>query len=246
MTTDAATLFQAIDATWPAARQFALGPWVLRDGQGGGKRVSAATASQPVDAEAVALGEVGMRALDQSPLFMIRDADEALDRMLEQRGYKIVDPVAVLTCPIARLTDRPVPPVTTFVVWEPLAIMAEIWAQGGIGPERLDVMRRAKTKTASLARNNQKPAGTAFVAVHGGIAMVHAVEVLTAHRRQGIAGWIMRQAAFWAEAQGATEMAVLSTKANTGALRLYSGLGFETAAQYHYRHNPDGGDLHNG
>ncbi|MGA9411496.1 MAG: GNAT family N-acetyltransferase [Roseobacter sp.] len=245
MTEDSSALFEAIDATWPAARQFTSGPWVLRNGQGGGKRVSAATALQLVDPEEIALAEDQMRALAQPPLFMLRDADDALDRDLEQRGYKIVDPVVVLTCPITRLTDQPVPPVTTFVIWEPLAIMVEMWAAGGIGPARLEVMRRAKTKTAILARNKQKPAGTAFVAVHENIAMVHAVEVLKAHRRQGIAGWIMRQAAFWAQEQGATQMAVLCTKANTAALRLYSGLGFETAAQYHYRYNPAGGDLHN-
>lgn len=245
MSKDAPALFEAIDATWPAARQFTSGPWILRDGRGGGKRVSAATAVQPVDAEAITFAENEMRALRQPPLFMLRAADEILDRALEQRGYQIVDPVAVLTCPIANLTDQPIPPVTTFVIWEPLAIMAEIWAADGIGPARLEVMRRAKTKTSILARNRQKPAGTAFVAVHGDIAMVHAVEVVEAHRRAGIAGWIMRQAAFWAQEHGATEMAVLCTKANTPALRLYSGLGFETAAQYHYRHNPDGGDLHN-
>ena len=244
MTNRTAALFEAIDATWPAAHQFISGPWLLREGQGGGKRVSAANAVQPVDANAISLAEDEMRPFNQPPLFMLRDGDEKLDRMLEQQGYQIVDPVVVLTCPIARLTDQPIPPVTTFVIWEPLAIMTEIWAAGGIGPARLDVMRRAKTKTAILARNRQKPAGTAFVAAHDKTAMVHAVEVLEAHRREGIAGWIMRQAAFWAQAQGAQEMAVLCTKANTAALKLYSGLGFEPAAQYHYRYNPDGGDLH--
>lgn len=231
-------LFAAIDGTWPAARQFRSGPWELREGQGGGKRVSAATAVDAVDESDIARAEAGMADLGQTPLFMLRDADDLLDDMLARRGYPIVDPVVVLTCPVARLTDQPIPPLTTFVIWEPLAIMAEIWAQGGIGPARLDVMRRAGLKTAILARHGQRPAGTAFAAVHGDIAIVHAVEVLPEHRRAGLAGWMMRRAAFWAQEQGVAEMAVLCTKANVAALGLYSGLGFEPVARYHYRQHP--------
>ena len=39
-----ATLQAAMDATWPAAAMHRAGPWMLRNGAGGGKRVSAATA----------------------------------------------------------------------------------------------------------------------------------------------------------------------------------------------------------
>lgn len=211
---------------------------MLREGQGGGKRVSAATAVGAVGVHDIARAETEMSDLGQTPLFMMRDEDGKLDQTLDTRGYSVVDPVVALTCPVGNLTDRPIPPLTTFAIWEPLAIMAEIWAQGGIGPERIDVMRRAKLKTAILARHEQRPAGTAFAAIHGGIAMVHAVEVLPAHRRAGLAGWMMRKAAFWAQEQGVAEMAVLCTKANVAALALYSGLGFEPAARYHYRQHP--------
>jgi N-acetylglutamate synthase len=39
-----------LEATWPPAARHRAGPWVLRDGAGGGKRVSAATAEGPVTA----------------------------------------------------------------------------------------------------------------------------------------------------------------------------------------------------
>lgn len=246
MTQDAARLFAAVDATWPAARLVHDGPWTLREGAGGGKRVSAATANAQVTDADIIVAEAAMRTMGQAPLFMIRPQDEALDAALQASGYTVVDPVVMLTCPLSRLTDRPIPPVTTFEIWEPLAIMAEIWAQGGVGPERLNVMRRATHKTAVLARWNQKPAGTGFVAVDGAIAMVHAVEVLPAQRRQGVAQWIMRQAAFWAASQGAEMMAVLCVKTNDAALQLYSGLGFEPATTYHYRRYPVDGDVQNG
>ena len=41
-------LFGVLDATWPPARFVAQGPWTLREGKGGGQRVSAATANSPV------------------------------------------------------------------------------------------------------------------------------------------------------------------------------------------------------
>ena len=239
-------LFEAIDATWPAARAIREGPWLLREGRGGGKRVSAATALGPVAADDIPVAENAMRRLTQTPLFLIRNGEEDLDAALVLHGYEIVDPVAVMVLPVDALTDKPIPPVTAFTIWEPLAIMAEIWAEGGIGPARLDVMGRAAVKTAILARWKDKPAGVGFVAVDRDIAMVHAVEVLPGQRRQGVAQWIMRRAAFWAREQGAETLAVLCTRANKPALSLYSALGFETAGQYHYRAKPRTEETHHG
>lgn len=230
-----AAVFEAIEDTWRAAHVVQSGPWLLRDGQGGGKRVSAATATAPVQAADIVRAEEAMRVGGQPSLFMIRHGDEALDDMLAARGYQRLDPTTAYVAPVSRLTDVPLPRVTTFCIWEPLAIMREIWAQGGIGPERVAVMARAGVKTGILARWNEKPAGTAFAAIHEGICMVHAVETLPAQRRQGVAGWMMRAAGFWAAQHGARDIAVLCTQANTAANQLYSSLGFAAVGQYHYR-----------
>lgn len=238
--TAADKLFDAIDATWPPARFIHSGPWCLREGQGGGKRVSAATATGPVSEADVAVAEQAMLDLGQSPLFMIRRNEQELDTVLAAKGYGVVDPVVVLTVPVTDLTDEPIPPVTTFTIWTPLAVMADIWAQGGIGPARLGVMARAATKTAILARCRNQPAGVGFVAVEDEFAMVHAVEVVPHLRRLGVAQQIMRQAAFWSSAQGARTLAVLCTEANKPALALYSALGFAPAGGYHYRMRPEG------
>ena len=231
--------FEAGDATWPAARRFAQGAWTLREGQGGGKRVSAATARGPVTEDDIPQAEAAMREMGQRPLFMVRGGEDDLDARLAARGYTVVDPVAVLSAPIETLTDVPIPPVTAFCIWEPLAIMAEIWAAGGIGPARLAVMARAGTKTGILARWNEKPAGVAFAAVHEDICMVHAVEVLPHQQRQGVATWIMRAAAHWGQARGARHLSVLCVEENTRAQALYAKLGFVPVGQYHYRQSPD-------
>ncbi|MEP1768054.1 MAG: GNAT family N-acetyltransferase [Sulfitobacter sp.] len=232
---DLPTLYDVTEFTWPSARRWDAGAWTLRDGAGGGKRVSAATARGAVSVADIPRAEEAMRGLDQRPLFMIRKGDEALDALLEARGYALIDEVVLYSTPIETLTNLQVPPVTCFHIWEPLAIMAEIWAKGGIGPARLDVMARAQTKTGILARWNEKPAGAAFVGVHGDTAMAHAVEVLPHQRKQGVAEWMMRAAAIWAKKQGAREIAVLCVTANKPANALYTKLGFSAVGTYHYR-----------
>lgn len=232
-----ASLFEVIDITWPAARVIPTGPWTLRDGQGGGKRVSAATANGPVKDTDIPHAENGLVDLEQPPLFLIREGDAALDTMLQARGYAVLDPVTAYACPVAMLTNIKLPRVTVFEIWEPLSIMLEIWQTGGIGPARVDVMRRATgPKISLLGRLNEHPAAAAFVAMHDGTAMVHAIEILEHQRRQGMGGWIMRAAAFWAAKQGAHTVSVVCTDANEGANRLYTSLGMSVVGHYHYRH----------
>lgn len=238
--------YAVVEATWPCAAKRSLGPVTLREGQGGGSRVSASSVETAAsDAEIseteIRAAEEAMRAMGQECLFMIYDGQDALDAQLAARGYVVKDPVNLWTCPIANLMDVEIPRVTTFALWSPLEIQREIWIAGGIGPERQAVMQRtAAPKAALLGRFDDKPAGAGFVAVHDGVAMVHALEILPHQRRRGMGVWMMRQAAFWAAEHGATEMAVLCTKENTGANRLYACLGMTCCGQYHYRHLPSG------
>lgn len=236
MTPTVHDLYDVCEATWPPARRLDVGPWICRDGQHGGKRVSAATANGPIQDADIPQAETAMRQIGQTPLFMIREGEELLDGLLDARGYALIDKVLLYATPVEKLMDTPIPRVTAFCIWEPLAIMAEIWAKGGIGSARLDVMSRAKTKTGILARWNEQPAGVAFAGVHGSTAMVHAVEVLPHQRRMGVANWMMRAAAFWAADQGATHLSVICVEENASANALYAKLGFDVVGRYHYRH----------
>ena len=240
MTTDP-RYYKVIDATWPAARMIASGPITLREGQGGGSRVSSATLeAEQASSQQISDAEQAMRDLGQDPKFMIRDGQDAFDAQLEQRGYDILDPVNIWACPASQLTKVAIPRVTTFAVWEPLQICREIWQSGGIGAARQAIMERADCpKVALLGRHRDKPAGTGFCAIHDGIAMVHAFEILPHQRREGMGGWMMRQAAVWAVENGAETLSVICTKRNEGANGLYTSLGMTCVGQYHYRHKPN-------
>lgn len=236
MIPDLPTIHAAVEATWPPARRMSVGPVTIRDGRGGGKRVSAATARRPLAPDELTRAEAAMRDLGQDALFQIRADDTDLDAELAAQGYRIVDPTNIHAAPVTALTVQTPPRVTTFAVWEPLEIMREIWAEGGIGPDRIAVMERAEgPKTGLFGRHDNRPAAAGFVAIHGPLAVVHALEVRPAHRRAGLGRWMMVQAAHWAARHGADHLAVLCTKANAAANGLYSSMGFALVGGYHYR-----------
>jgi GNAT superfamily N-acetyltransferase len=230
------TLAQVMEHTWPAAARVPLGPWVIRDGKDGGKRVSAATAEAGWTDDAIPTAEAAMRALGQPPLFWIRQGDDFLDQTLQSRGYRVVDPVLVYAADVADLVTPPPPPMAAFAHWPPLAICTEIWTDAGIGLPRIAVMQRVTgPKCAILSRTADQPTGVAFVAIHGRYAMLHALEVRPKARRQGSAHNILRSAAIWAQQNEADRLCLVVNTANVAARGLYAFLNMQVVGQYHYR-----------
>lgn len=233
-------LFTALDATWPAAKVLRQGPWTLRQGLGGGQRVSAATAELTVTQNDIAEAEAGMAALGQTPLFMIRENEGALDRWLAARGYDIVDPVTMYLAPTSDLTGE-IRLSAAIPAWPPLALQVELWDKAGIGPARMAVMERAKgAKTSILGRTGETPCGTVFVAADGDISMLHALEVTSVTRRSGVGRTLLTACANWAASAGAPWMALAVTTANGPANALYRAAGMTPVATYHYRRAPSG------
>jgi GNAT superfamily N-acetyltransferase len=234
-----AELFELVDATWPAAARHRVDPWLLREGRGGGQRVSAITALGPVTAGDIEGAIDATLALGQSAVFMIRPEDAALDAQLNAMGWCRHDPVVAYAAPCHLLSDPAPDAMSAFPHWPPLAIARDIWRDGGVGPARLAVMERAQDpKCAILGRVEDRAAGIAFVATAGRHAMLHALEVAPALRRRGVAQALLRSAAGWAARHGAVELALVVTEANTNARALYTGLGMIESGRYHYRISP--------
>ena len=230
-------MLAGIDATWPPAEYLEAGPWLLRRGDGGGQRVSAASTTDQM-AE-LAPAEAGMRAWGQTPLFLLTPDQTELDRRLAGAGYTVNDPTALHAAPVASLANGRDETVKVFRVASPLAMADEIWIGGGIGPGRRAVMARAKGPCMTLlARVDDRPIGVAFVAVDGNIAMIHAIEVTPEHRRKGGGELLIRGAARFAAEHGAAWLALAAEEANAPARALYDKLGFAVAGSYHYRIAP--------
>lgn len=225
-----------VEATWPAATVQNRGCWLIRGGQGGGKRVSAASALPGWQVADLPLAEAAMAELGQPPLFVLYPGEADFDRALAAAGYAIIDPVVAYAAPVATLAQTPPAPMTSFPHWPPMAIDADLWAEAGIGPARLAVMARVTgAKTVILGRSRDRAAGVAFVAIHEKTAMLHGLEVTPSQRRQGSAHNILRAAALWAQQNGADTLSLVVTEANEPAARLYASLGMSVVGQYHYR-----------
>lgn len=228
---DPSLLAAVMEATWPPLASHDLGPFRLRDGGGGGKRVSAATAEDAWDFDALSEAEAAMA----EPLFTIRQGDEQLDQALAFRGYRVVDPVLAYAAPVAALAGVP-PALSCFPHWPPLEAARLVWAEGGIGPARVAVMERVQgPKTVILGRSQDRPAAAAFVALCGQEAMLHALEVRPLARRQRLARHILCAAAAWAQEQGALRLSLVVTEQNLAARALYASAGMALVGRYHYR-----------
>lgn len=225
----------AWQATWPAADYADHGGLRVGRGLGGGGRVSAARVVGDWDEADIAAAEATHAGWGQPALFAVEDGDGALAAALAARGYRAANPTLILSAPLGPLTDRAIPPVTALESWPPLAIQRDLWAAGGIGAARQAVMERvALPRAALLGRLHDRAAGAAFVAADGPVAMIHAIEVAPAFRRQGMAGWLLGAAADWALSVGADRLALAVGRANTAARAAYDKLGFAEVGAYDY------------
>jgi GNAT superfamily N-acetyltransferase len=237
---DEARLLAALEATWPPAAvdENAVPGWKLRDGAGGGKRVSAAVSVGSRDFEAAAKA---MRERGDRPLIQVPDSDPDLDRALAAAGWAAVDPTLLMAAPAESLAgldaDRRIRSVHARCR---LALVDEIWKAGGVDAARRAVMDRCPLpKAAVIARSDTAVTGVAFVAADREVAMLHAMEVREDMRRQGAGRSTLAGAARFALDQGADWLALGVTEANAAARALYEAAGMETLGRYRYRRPPE-------
>ncbi|PIB26548.1 hypothetical protein BFP76_11655 [Amylibacter kogurei] len=223
---DIETLYDTIDATWAPFEIQTLNGWQIREGRGGGKRVSAAT--QTESNAIIEEAESAMTALGQQHIFMIRAGFPTLEIQLARRQYSIMDATLIMACETSKIAAKH--PVD--VSQDPSKTQAEIWGAGGIGQERLDVMRRVRVPKTCISIQNK---AAAFAAIHQGICMVHCVEVIESMRRQGLGKQIMQAVAEWAAQNKAHTVCILVVAANHGAKTMYEKMGLVEVGKYHYR-----------
>ncbi|MEL7301328.1 MAG: GNAT family N-acetyltransferase [Pseudomonadota bacterium] len=232
----------AVWATWPGEAVTATPAFALRRSADDSRRSRAATRNRPVSDAEIADAAETMRGWGQPAMFWVPSDQAEFGAQLAALGYADHDHSVYYGAPVEVLAARTPPRTATFEIWEPLAIMADIWAATGTSHARQEVMARATcAKTAILGRVDNAPGGAAYVGAHGGVAMVHAVGTLPQHRRKGLGAQMMAQAAIWAARQGATWITLAVGAGNATARALYASLGMAPVGEYHYRTLPETG-----
>ncbi|MEO0682153.1 MAG: GNAT family N-acetyltransferase [Pseudomonadota bacterium] len=237
---DETELAEAMARTWPpAAVDDASAPgWRLREGRGGGKRVSAATSLGALDPAPLA---AILRARGETPMVQVVASETELDQRLADAGWVEVDATILYVAPAEAMAALSLPKGVRFATGTArLALLAEIWEAEGIGAARQAVMERcAAPKAILMGRTDDVAAGAAFVAAHGRLAMLHAVAVRPEHRRRGVGRALLAGAGRFGLDQGAPWVGLAVAEANETARALYDAAGMTRAARYLYRVAPD-------
>lgn len=247
-------LIDALEATWPPEAVSELHGCRIRSAPGAGSRVNSIRPLR-FDLSDDALAEVEAAATEAAgaPLWALPEAlDDARDpaselaSRLTARGYEAFDPcffmtgapeavhAAALERRAARVGESE---VAALAMRCPLAAVERIWAMGGVGPERLAVMRRAEGPSETfIARRGQRLGGVGFVSVDPatGIAYVHALEIVEQARGKGVGPMIMAASAKFAAEHGAEQLAVSARRHNLPALALFEGVGLSRVGGYVY------------
>lgn len=231
---------------WPALRQTLWDGWVLRFANGYTKRANSATPlyADLTDAAAlpaaVDLCEAHYRRQSRPPIFRLLPLPgvEALDALLADRGYTVVEPTLVL---VRDLADLSLPPLADDITFDEIAAwLPHVCAVDG------SVLIRHETHRAILAATVPPQAlvslwaGGRVVACGRAVAegpLVGLTDIQTAPdaRRQGYAGHLVAALLAWGREQGATRAYLQVVRANGPARRLYDRFGFAEAHHYWYR-----------
>lgn len=219
----------ALAASWPAVEQADIGGF--RIGRSAAREIGlldgTACALGPWDADDLAAAIARAGAWGQPAAFHVTDDQQSLRSTLEAQGFALRKDLQIMAAPVGALTDQPLPPVTAFALWPPLAIQRDLWSEALIPPDQQAVMARVGIPHAALlGRVRDRAAGVGFVAVDGPVAVVHALQTVPGLRRLGVAGWMLRQAGFWAAEQGAEQLVLMVERDNQPAIALARGLGF--------------------
>ena len=233
---------RASDATWPAALVERLGGWHLRFTEGAGSRAASVWAESPADRPleaAIDAAEARYIAEGFAPRFQLWPGDEALGAALEARGYRIYDRSLLLWRDAAEPLPAPDPRAeaasVAIAVATPLAMLDEVWTEGGVGPARRAIVERApEPKIRLLGRAGMRPAGAAAAILDGEIAVTQALFVRSGFRRLGVAATLVAAIQRYAAGQGARYLCHSVVAGNAGAIALYGRLGFASFGSYRY------------
>lgn len=248
MRTDRMTAVREIDwhaaQAWPAAFAEERDGWLLRRTPGVSRRRSNSALTPARDAGAVETVEEFYRAHDMPVRVQVSpvEAHARLDALLGDRGYRLGGRTAVLTAPVEKVAEAPVPEVPVEVgesADEWAAVFAELDHHDDSELVAKSVVSRITAPAGFLAvRDEGRPVGMGLVVGGSRWAGVFCMATRPEYRRRGVARAVLGAGARWAARQGAERLYLQVEKGNDSARRLYEQVGFVYSHGYHFWTRP--------
>ena len=234
--TNQSEFLKLLEDTWPPGKVIHFDNWTIRISNGAGKRASAISLEGVWEEASFIRLKKFLKRLGKSEIFIIYQSGSLFEKELNKRNYQVFDKSCIFEISVSELIKNEPPPISMFSIWPPLEIQKQLWNSNGIGWQRQAVMNRAnQIKTSILARWNDNPVASAFIAKSGNVAFLHALVVEQNFRRQGVARALIRHAGHWAYRNNCARLMVVTTEANSAATGLYTSLKFQLVNKYHYR-----------
>ncbi len=234
--TNQSEFLKLLEDTWPPGEVIHFDNWTIRISNGAGKRASAISLEGVWEEASFMRLKKFLKRLGKSEIFMIYQSGSLFEKELNNRNYQVFDKSCIFEISVSELIKNEPPPISMFSIWPPLEIQKQLWNSNGVGWQRQAVMNRAnQIKTSILARWDDNPVASAFIAKSGNVAFLHALVVEQNFRRQGVARALIRYAGQWADRNNCARLMVVTTEANSAANSLYTSLKFQLVNKYHYR-----------
>lgn len=229
-------LEEAAALGWPAPETARLGRWLLRAGEGWTRRANSA----------LLIGDPGLPLPDA--LDRVRDwyAERGLparlciplppmapvDHLAAGSGWTIDVDTEVLTAPV-----HPAPPdPAVHLADTPSPAWTAAYQAKTLPPVGFRILTTPETRAfGSLVEDGTTVAIGHGVVVNGWLGIA-AMEVHPDHRRRGLATRMLRALLAWGAGNAATRCYLQVESTNTGAIALYTNLGFTPHHRYRRRH----------
>ncbi|QLI81850.1 GNAT family N-acetyltransferase [Chitinibacter fontanus] len=244
---DVAHLETLTSSAWPALANEYLDGWVLRFAAGYTKRANSVTPMWQGDLpmlQKVAYCEQRYQQQGLPALFKLSPAAQALDDVLLERGYDLIDYCSVQSRSLqagdfaldvaVQSSDKVsadwfsrfaelnhVPESHQATAWQMLSSYA------------------CPTQFATLFHDG-KAVACALAVLQFNTVLLYDVVTLAEQRRQGYARRLVSHLLAWSQQQGATKAVLQVVAANHAACALYAQLGFTEEYPYWYRRQSDG------
>ncbi|BBK45206.1 N-acetyltransferase GCN5 [Allostella vacuolata] len=227
---------------WPALRVALLDGWVLRFADGFTKRANSANplygGEGDLEARVNRVEDLYAGAGQRSIFRLTALAPEALDGLLDRRGYRRIDETVVETADIACLDlegDPDFHVAGSAADWaEPASILQQEPPQSR--PILRAMLERIVPRACfGLLLRDGVPVACGLAVVEDGMVGLFEIAVDATRRRAGLGLAMTRSLLAWGRAQGAASAYLQVVATNTPARTLYAGLGFRESHRYWYR-----------